>query len=125
MKTEFTPVVNEMTGKTDFNFSGKLISIGTKKLANVNGKEYVVGTIEFYSAQGEKIQRSAQIHDKSLVQGMETGRNYLCTAQEADNGDVYIRASHLVLAERASASDFGSLFGAPVAEAVAEAGDEA
>jgi len=121
--TQMKPVINEVTGKTDLNFNGKLISIGTTVLANSNGKEFVVGTIEFVSQQGEKVQRSAQIYKASLEKGMEAGRSYLCTASKGDNGEVYIRASHLVVAERASADDFGSLF--DEVHAPAERGDEA
>lgn len=122
MEPNFTPVLNEVTGKTDFNFPGKLISLGSKELENSNGKKYVVGTIEFITPAGEKVQRSAQIYKASLDQGIEVGRNYLSTASQGDNGEIYIRTSHLVVAERAKLDDFGSLFAANVA---AEAGDMA
>ncbi len=122
MNTIFKPVLNEVTHKEDLNFSAKLISIGSKELENTNGNKYVVGTIEFVTPDGEKVQRSTQIYAKSLEKGMEAGGSYLCTAQQGEDGQVYIRTSHLVVAERAQASDFGSLFGV-LASAKAEAGD--
>lgn len=114
MKTEFKPVLNEQTGQTDFNFAGRIISIGETVLANSNGKEYVVGTVEFTNPAGVKTQSPIQIYKKSLDQGMVADRQYLCTLSKGLDKDgkpaIYIRGSHLVVSERADVADFASLW---------------
>ena len=104
----------------EFSFAGKVISIGSALKANSNGNEYVVGTVEYILPSGEKTQRSAMIYKKSLDKGMVPERTYLCTLT-LDGENAWIRASHLTVAEKATASDFAFLQAQPV---VAEAGDE-
>lgn len=103
--SKFTKVVNEVTGQTETQFQGKLISIGDQVMENSNGKEYLVGTVQFENSREEQVQRSAIINKKNFDYGMEVGNTYLCRAVNGEQG-VLISVSHLTSASRASVEDF-------------------
>lgn len=103
--SNFTKVVNKVTGQTETQFQGQLISIGDQVLENSNGKKYLVGTVKFENSSGEKVQRSAIIYKKNFDFGMEVGNTFLCRAVNGQQG-VLIIASHLTSASRASVEDF-------------------
>lgn len=109
--TKLTPIHNDVTGRTDYQFTAKLVSIGDKSRPNSNGKQYVVGTCEFVNQKGNIVQRTVQIYNGNLTDKegnirMEVGNEYLTTASTDDEGNVYLRMSHLANASRATADDF-------------------
>ncbi len=108
MKTVF----NTVTQKNEIQFNGVLISLNREtSLENSKGTKYFLGEVEFKNAAGKVTRASCSVYENNLNKGMETGISYLCVAQKADNGNVYIHMSHLTGASLASVSDFGSLFG--------------
>jgi hypothetical protein len=120
-KTTFKPVLNEQTGKTDFNFPATLKSIGTSvlKLNNAKQTEYVVGTIDFTYPNGTPaVGVTTQIFKKSLDHGITVDSTLLSTLSLGDDGKMYIRTSHLVAGNNVDTEAFASLFN-EVAEPVA------
>ena len=109
--TKLTPIKNDVTGKTDYQFSATLISIGDKELENSNNKAYRVGTCEFVNQKGKTVQRTVQIYNGNLLDEegevrMKAGNDYLTTLSFDDKGNTYLRMSHLANASRATADDF-------------------
>ena len=104
---------NSVTGQLEANFNAKLISIGENFLTNINGVKYKVGMVEFTSAKGELIQRSARIYENNLSYGMPVGQSYLCTVSKyvdtAGSTQYDIKCSHLQGAQRATSDDFESV----------------
>jgi hypothetical protein len=112
-KTTFKPVLNEQTGKTDFNFPATLKSIGTTvlKLKNDKQTEYVIGTIDFTYPNGTPaVGVNTQIFKKSLDHGMTVGSTLLSTLSLGDDGEPYLRTSHLVAGNKVNIEAFASLF---------------
>lgn len=103
---------NSKTGKNDIIFQGKLISIATNPLENVNKNLYYPATVEFTNQKGDVKQVSAQIFENNLVNKltgdvrMFIGSTYQCTANQTDDNRTYITISHLSGATYASSDDF-------------------
>lgn len=124
MSTTFKPVLNETTGKTDFNFPATLKSIGTKVLELNNAKKtkYVLGTVDFTYPNGKQaLGVTTQIFAKSLEHGMEVGSVLLSTLSKGDDNTMWIRTSHLPAGNNIDIDAFGSMFDEVKAEVLAEA----
>jgi hypothetical protein len=110
-KTTFKPVLNETTGKTDYNFPAVLKTVGTKEFENSNGTKYVLGTVDFTYPNGSPaIGVTTQIFAKSLAHGMKVGDSLLSTLSRDDNNTLWIRTSHLTAGNNIDNDAFGSLF---------------
>lgn len=120
MSTKFKPVLNEQTGKTDYNFPAELKSIGTKEFENSNGTKYVLGTVDFTYPNGTPAKAvTTQIFAKSLAHGIKVGDSLLSTLSRDDNNVMWIRTSHLSAGNNIDTDAFGSLFDeVPVEEEV-------
>jgi len=114
----FKKVINDYNGQEEIQFQARLVSVSDQELENVNGTPYRVATIEFENANGVQTQSSAIIYSGNYDRGMTTGRSYLCTAVQGEQG-VLVRMSHLEQAARATADDFGNMFSAQKTEAPA------
>jgi hypothetical protein len=111
MSTKFKPVLNEQTGKTDFNFPAVLKTVGTKEFENSNGTKYVLGTVDFTYPNGTPaVGVTTQIFKKSLDHGLTVGTALLSTLSRDDNNTMWIRTSHLVAGNNIDTDAFGSLF---------------
>jgi len=100
-------VKNTITGKEEFQFTGKMLSISNNVLTNSNGKEYKVVSIEFKDVNGVTQKASGIIYEGNYKHGVEVGKEYLCTASES-NGQAYIHMSHLSgAADRPTLDMFG------------------
>ena len=122
MSTKFKPVLNESTGKTDFNFPAELVSISDKILKNSNQTEYVLGNVNFTYPNGTPAKAvTTQIFKKSLDHGITVGSILLSTLSRDDDGGVWIRTSHLPAGNNIDADAFGSMFDEVVAPVEAEA----
>ena len=122
MNTKFTPVVNETTGKTDFNFPATLVSISNKVMENSNGTKYVLGNVDFTYPNGQPAKSvTTQIFAKSLAHGITVGSTLLSTLSRDDEGRMWIRTSHLPAGNGIDTDAFGSMFDEVVAQAAVEA----
>ena len=122
MNTKFTPVVNETTGKTDFNFPATLVSISDKVLENSNGTKYVLGNVDFTYPNGQPAKSvTTQIFAKSLAHGITVGSTLLSTLSRDDEGRMWIRTSHLPAGNGIDTDAFGSMFDEVVAQPAVEA----
>ena len=122
MNTKFTPVVNETTGKTDFNFPATLVSISNKVMENSNGTKYVLGNVDFTYPNGTPAKSvTTQIFAKSLAHGITVGSTLLSTLSRDDEGRMWIRTSHLPAGNGIDTDAFGSMFDEVVAQPVVEA----
>ena len=111
MNTKFTPVVNETTGKTDFNFPATLVSISNKVMENSNGTKYVLGNVDFTYPNGQPAKAvTTQIFAKSLAHGIKVGSTLLSTLSRDDEGRMWIRTSHLPAGNGIDTDAFGSMF---------------
>ena len=111
MNTKFTPVVNETTGKTDFNFPATLVSISNKVMENSNGTKYVLGNVDFTYPNGQPAKSvTTQIFAKSLAHGITVGSTLLSTLSRDDEGRMWIRTSHLSAGNNIDTDAFGSMF---------------
>ena len=111
MNTKFTPVVNETTGKTDFNFPATLVSISNKVMENSNGTKYVLGNVSFTYPNGTPAKAvTTQIFAKSLAHGIKVGSTLLSTLSRDDEGRMWIRTSHLPAGNGIDTDAFGSMF---------------
>ena len=111
MNTKFTPVVNETTGKTDFNFPATLVSISNKVMENSNGTKYVLGNVDFTYPNGQPAKSvTTQIFAKSLAHGITVGSTLLSTLSRDDEGRMWIRTSHLPAGNNIDTDAFGSMF---------------
>jgi hypothetical protein len=123
MNTKFTPVANETTGKTDFNFPATLVSLSDKVMENSNGTKYVLGNVDFTYPNGQPATSvTTQIFKKSLDHGITVGSTLLSTLSRDDEGRMWIRTSHLPAGNGIDTDAFGSMFdevAAPTAEAEA------
>ena len=117
MNTKFTPVVNETTGKTDFNFPATLVSISDKVMENSNGTKYVLGNVDFTYPNGQPAKSvTTQIFAKSLAHGITVGSTLLSTLSRDDEGRMWIRTSHLPAGNGIDTDAFGSMFDEVVAQ---------
>ena len=122
MNTKFTPVVNETTGKTDFNFPATLVSISNKVMENSNGTKYVLGNVDFTYPNGQPAKSvTTQIFAKSLAHGITVGSTLLSTLSRDDEGRMWIRTSHLPAGNGIDTDAFGSMFDEVVAQPTVEA----
>ena len=117
MNTKFTPVANETTGKTDFNFPATLVSISNKVMENSNGTKYVLGNVDFTYPNGQPAKSvTTQIFAKSLAHGITVGSTLLSTLSRDDEGRMWIRTSHLPAGNGIDTDAFGSMFDEVVAQ---------
>ena len=122
MNTKFTPVANETTGKTDFNFPATLVSISDKVMENSNGTKYVLGNVDFTYPNGQPAKSvTTQIFAKSLAHGITVGSTLLSTLSRDDEGRMWIRTSHLPAGNGIDTDAFGSMFDEVVAQSTVEA----
>ena len=122
MNTKFTPVVNETTGKTDFNFPATLVSISNKVMENSNGTKYVLGNVDFTYPNGQPAKSvTTQIFAKSLAHGITVGSTLLSTLSRDDEGRMWIRTSHLPAGNGIDTDAFGSMFDEVVAQSTVAA----
>ena len=111
MNTKFTPVQNETTGKTDFNFPATLVSLSDKEMENSNGTKYVLGNVNFTYPNGTPAKAvTTQIFAKSLAHGIKVGSTLLSTLSRDDEGKMWIRTSHLPAGNNIDTDAFGSMF---------------
>lgn len=113
MKTTFKPVENAHTGKTDYNFPAKLVGINLNQpFTNANGKVYFFGQVEFTYPNGQPSGAvTTQIFQGNLDKGaVQVGNTYLSTLSRDDNGNIWIRTSHLQAGSNVDADAFASLF---------------
>ena len=111
MNTKFKPVVNETTGKTDFNFPATLVSISNKVMENSKGTKYVLGNVDFTYPNGQPAKSvTTQIFAKSLAHGITVGSTLLSTLSRDDDGRMWIRTSHLHAGNNIDTDAFGSMF---------------
>lgn len=101
---------NQFTGQ----ITATVISLGDTMQKNVNGTEYVVGSIQFDG----KV-RSAICYKANLNKGIDIGVEYLCNVTFTSDrpNEPIIAISSLTGAVRASAEDFNFDFAAALAEA--------
>jgi len=106
---KFDETRNQFTGQ----IMAEVISLGDNFQQNVNGTEYVVGSIKF-----EDKVRSAICYKANLDKGINVGETYLCnvTFTEDRPNEPIIAISSLTSAVRASADDFNFDFKAALAE---------
>lgn len=99
-----------------FQTQGKLISMGTSVLTNVNQKNYRVFTVEVPSKNGLR-QVGAACYEANYnhpdiesgdVEPMEEGTSYLTTLTFGEDGQPYFQISHLTGAGLASKEDFSA-----------------
>lgn len=119
MSTKFKPVLNETTGKTDFNFPATLVSISDVIMKNSNQTEYVLGNVDFTYPNGTPAKSvTTQIFKKSLDHGIKVGSTLLSTLSRDDEGKMWIRTSHLPAGNGIDTDAFGSMFDEVAAPAV-------
>lgn len=100
-------VINKTTGVEEVQFGGKLVSISTQVLKNVNGTEYRVATIDFEDTAEKTRRCTALVYEKNYSHGLKVGETYLATATPTDQG-VIVKLSHLTYnGDRATAEMFG------------------
>ena len=117
MNTTFKPVLNETTGKTDFNFPATLVSLSDKIMKNTNETEYVLGNVDFTYPNGQPAKSvTTQIFKKSLDHGITVGSTLLSTLSRDDEGRMWIRTSHLPAGNGIDTDAFGSMFDEVVAQ---------
>ena len=122
MNTKFKAVLNETTGKTDFNFPATLVSISDKVMENSNGTKYVLGNVDFTYPNGQPAKSvTTQIFAKSLAHGITVGSTLLSTLSRDDEGRMWIRTSHLPAGNGIDTDAFGSMFDEVVAQPAVEA----
>lgn len=122
MNTKFKAVLNETTGKTDFNFPATLVSISNKVMENSNGTKYVLGNVDFTYPNGQPAKAvTTQIFAKSLAHGITVGSTLLSTLSRDDEGRMWIRTSHLPAGNGIDTDAFGSMFDEVVAQPAVEA----
>lgn len=110
-QTKFTPVQNDVTNRTDYNFTASLRSVGSKVFENTNGTKYVLGTIDFTYPNGKPaVGVTTQIFEKSLVQGITPGKLLLSTLSQDETGKLWVRTSHLEAGNGIDETAMGSLF---------------
>lgn len=109
-KTTFKQVKNEVTGKIDLNFAGKLLTLGKEVRENSNKTKYVLGTLGFTYPSGAEAVVTTQIFEKNLQYGLTVGDTYLSTMSQDDEGNAWVRTSHLVAGNGVSLEEMGSLF---------------
>jgi hypothetical protein len=103
-------VVNSYTQVTEMHFDAKVISIGETVKTNENGKEYVVGTVEFQDLKNVTRRASALMYTKALIAaGTAVGDTVNCRALPPRDGEnnVLLILDPIVAAERATADAFG------------------
>lgn len=118
MSTKFKAILNETTGKTDFNFPAELVSISDKEMTNSNGTNYVLGNVDFTYPNGTPAKSvTTQIFAKSLAHGIKVGSTLLSTLSRDDEGKMWIRTSHLPAGNNIDTDAFGSMFDEDVIDA--------
>ena len=130
--TKFKQILNETTGKFEFQFGAELVSINTnspQKYTNAAGEEktYYLGAVNFTYPNGVEAKAvTTSIYDKSLQHGMKVGDVLLSTLSRTDEGTMFIRTSHLLATNGVDVANFeglsfDALVDAPaVGQAVAE-----
>lgn len=118
MKTKFKKVVRQdANGSTvvEFNFPATLTGINTstpQKYTNSDGVEkvYYLGTIDFVAPNGTpQTGVTTQIHAKSFDHGMKVGSELLSTLTKDNEGNLWVRTSHLIAINTLDATAFEGL----------------
>lgn len=100
-------VENDVNGNPKFQFAAKLLSVSEKVLANVNGTEYRVISVEFTDVKGTTQKASGIMYEKNYAHGVKVGETYSATATITAQGPLIV-ASHLdANADRPTADMFG------------------
>lgn len=101
-------VTNPQTGNEELHFDCKIVSIGDTILENSNGKEYVVGTIEFENKDGSQVKRSCLMYSKPLTtSGKKVGDTSNCRAIPGTEGnEPLVILDPIEGSVRATAEDF-------------------
>lgn len=113
--TKFKQILNETTGKFEFQFGATLKSINTQspqKYTNAAGEEktYYLGSVDFVYPNGVEAKGiTTSIYDKSLQHGMKVGDVLLSTLSKTDDGKLFIRTSHLLATSGVDAVNFADL----------------
>jgi len=105
-------VLNPVTGKTEVQFTSTLLSINDELTENSNGTMYARCTVEFKNQKGEIKKSTAIIYENNFKHGVEVGQKYLTTANKGNDGNVYLRMSHLLATETPDVDDFNFDMGA-------------
>lgn len=88
-------VKNETTGQMDVLFSAELLTLTENVLQNSNGKNFKIAGIKFKDKNGKEQKATAMVYEGNYQHGLEIGKDYLATASKGEDGNVYIRLSHL------------------------------
>lgn len=113
--TKFKQILNETTGKFEFQFGAELVSINTnspQKYTNAAGEEktYYLGSVNFTYPNGVEAKSvTTSIYEKSYGHGMKIGDVLLSTLSRNDKGEMYIRTSHLIASNGVETANFEGL----------------
>lgn len=116
--SNFKTTTNSVTGNQQIQFEGKLVSVASMPLQNVNGTLYRPCTVEFADKNGEVQKVRAIMYESNYAYGVNEGDTYLCTATKTERS-VLITVSHLKAGVNATEDMFG--FDEPTEFEVAEA----
>lgn len=104
--SNFKTTKNTVTGNEQIQFEGKLVSIASTPLANVNGTLYRPCSIEFADKNAEVQKVRAIMYESNYAYGVNEGDTYLCTATKTERS-VLISVSHLKAGVNATEEMFG------------------
>lgn len=103
---------SNQAGNPTNQFMATLVTLpGETVLENSNGKKYKLATLEYETAEGKTVQRSAAIYEGNYAHPnaeLKIGNSYLTTVTIVGK-EAYLQMSHLQGAERASIDDFGTI----------------
>lgn len=113
-------VINPVTKQVEYQIEAKMVSpLSETTLANKNGKNYKLVTVEFADVNSVVQRASAAIYEGNYSKGVKQGETYLCTARKADDGRIYLQMSHLLAgAGFATADMFDAFDEAPIKASV-------
>jgi len=118
METNFKKVVREDNNgvkRVEYQFGAELTGINTnspQSYENAAGetKQYYLGTINFTAPNGvEQKGATTQIHAKSFEHGMKIGDVLLSTLTKDENGNLWVRTSHLLAVSTLDVAAFADL----------------
>lgn len=106
-------VYNEVTKQNEVHFSAELIApLSSTEVKNVNGKLFKIASIKFTDKTGKEQKSTAMIYEGNYQHGLTVGQNYLAVASKGENGQAFIRLSHLTYVDSRATIDMFD-FGAP------------
>jgi hypothetical protein len=108
-KFEWKAERNPNTGEpvATARFTGELVSIAEKAIANKNTVNFYPATVKYENVEGKIVSATALVYENNFIYGMSVGTTYLGKAVKTKGKPMLFILSHLDRASNPTDADLG------------------